>query len=88
VTYVRVAPVEGVSSWDRSRRVATRPERPPTAGYAGAVTFIDRCPGCPYHGKAVGPRGDPASQLALWAKPPARRRLSKGGPFVGELAAS
>ena len=45
--------------------------------------FIDRCPECPYAGKAVGTRGNPASRIVLVGEAPGANEIDAGQPFVG-----
>ena len=61
------------------------PKPPPWRRYAGTVPFIDWCPGCPYRdfGKAISPRGDPASRIVLVGEAPGKNEVDKGMPFVG-----
>jgi DNA polymerase len=47
------------------------------------VPFIDRCPGCPYQGKAIGPRGNPASRIVLVGEAPSATEIIEGEPFRG-----
>jgi uracil-DNA glycosylase family 4 len=47
------------------------------------VPFINRCPDCPYAGKAVGPRGSVASRLVLVGEAPGETEIAEGRPFVG-----
>ena len=54
----------------RSPTSATAAKAPPRPRYAGAVPFIDRCRECPYQGKAIGPRGNPASRIILVGEAP------------------
>jgi len=51
--------------------------------YADRVTFIARCVGCPYGGKAIGPRGDPASRIVLVGEAPGATEIAVGEPFRG-----
>jgi uracil-DNA glycosylase family 4 len=48
--------------------------------------LIDRCPGCPYAGKAIGTRGDPASPIVLVGEAPGVTEIERGQPFVGTAA--
>jgi uracil-DNA glycosylase family 4 len=47
------------------------------------VPFIDRCHGCPYQGKAIGPRGNPASRIVLVGEAPGATEIIEGEPFRG-----
>ena len=42
------------------------------------MPFITNCPECPYGGRAIGPRGDPASQIALVGEAPGDDRGRAG----------
>ena len=59
------------------------PKPPARPRYAGAVPFIDRCHDCPYQGKAIGPRGNPASRIVLVGEAPGATEIIEGGPFRG-----
>ena len=54
----------------RSPTGATAPKSRLRPRYARAVPFIDRCRECPYQGKAIGPRGNPASRIILVGEAP------------------
>jgi len=45
--------------------------------------FIDRCPGCPYQGKAIGTRGNSSSAIILVGEAPGANEIEEGRPFVG-----
>jgi uracil-DNA glycosylase len=47
------------------------------------MLFIDRCHDCPYQGKAIGPRGNPASPIILVGEAPGAMEIVEGLPFVG-----
>jgi uracil-DNA glycosylase len=47
------------------------------------VPFIDRCHDCPYHGRAIGPRGDPTSRIVLVGEAPGAQEIIEGEPFRG-----
>jgi DNA polymerase len=47
------------------------------------VPFIDRCRGCPYQGKAIGRRGNPASRIVLVGEAPGAQEIIEGEPFRG-----
>ena len=47
------------------------------------MPFIDRCRECPYQGKAIGPRGDPASHIVLVGEAPGATEIVEGEPFRG-----
>ncbi len=47
------------------------------------MPFIDRCHECPYQGKAIGTRGDPASPIVLVGEAPGANEIVEGRPFVG-----
>jgi len=47
------------------------------------VPFIDRCHGCPYQGKAIGPHGNPGSPIILVGEAPGSTEIVEGEPFVG-----
>lgn len=59
------------------------PKWVPRPRYAGGMPFIDRCRDCPYGGKAVGPRGNPASRIVLVGEAPGAREIVEGEPFRG-----
>jgi uracil-DNA glycosylase len=40
------------------------------------MPFIDRCPGCPYQGKAICPRGNPASPIVLVGEAPGATEIA------------
>jgi len=48
------------------------------------VPFIDRCVGCPYDGKAIGPRGNRASRIVLVGEAPGATEIELGEPFRGK----
>lgn len=58
------------------------PKWAPRPRYADAVPTIDRCPECPYQGKAIGPRGDPESRLILVGEAPGQNEVAEEQPFV------
>jgi uracil-DNA glycosylase family 4 len=47
------------------------------------MPFIDRCRECPYHGKAIGPRGNPTSRIVLVGEAPGATEIVEGEPFRG-----
>jgi DNA polymerase len=47
------------------------------------VPYIASCAGCPYGGRAIGPRGDPASRIALVGEAPGKTEIAAGEPFRG-----
>jgi DNA polymerase len=47
------------------------------------VPTINNCLGCPYHGRAIGPRGDPTSHIVLVGEAPGAKEIDEGQPFVG-----
>ena len=47
------------------------------------MPFIDRCHGCPYQGKAIGPHGNPGSPIILVGEAPGSTEIVEGEPFVG-----
>jgi uracil-DNA glycosylase len=47
------------------------------------MPFIDRCPECPYGGRAIGTRGDPASRIVLVGEAPGATEIVEGEPFRG-----
>jgi DNA polymerase len=51
------------------------------------MPFIDRCPGCPYQGKAIGSRGNPASRIVLVGEAPGAQEIIEGEPFRGAAGA-
>ena len=51
--------------------------------YPDWVPFITNCPGCPYGGRAIGPRGDPASRIVLVGEAPGATEIAVGEPFCG-----
>ncbi|MBI3751479.1 MAG: hypothetical protein HY263_07470 [Chloroflexi bacterium] len=46
------------------------------------MASIDRCPGCPYSGRAIGPRGSLASHMVLVGEAPGTTEI--GEPFRGK----
>ena len=66
-----------------AHRGATASKSPPQARYAGAVPIINRCRDCPYGGKAVGSRGNPASSIVLVGEAPGAKEFVEGEPFRG-----
>jgi len=51
------------------------------------MPFIDRCRECPYQGKAIGPRGNPASRIVLVGEAPGATEIIEGEPFRGPAGA-
>jgi DNA polymerase len=47
------------------------------------MLLIDRCRECPYQGKAIGPRGNPASRIVLVGEAPGAQEIVEGEPFRG-----
>jgi uracil-DNA glycosylase family 4 len=68
----------------RSRTCPTGAEVAATAAYAGAMPFINRCLGCLYQGKAIGPHGNPGSPIVLVGEAPGSTEVDEGEPFVGD----
>ena len=48
------------------------------------MLFIDRCLGCPYRGRAIGPRGNPTSRIVLVGEAPGETEIKRGEPFRGK----
>jgi len=51
--------------------------------YAGGMSTIAPCPGCPYAGLAIGHRGHPASRIVLVGEAPGKKEIEAGRPLVG-----
>ena len=68
----------------RTRTCASAPKSAPRWDYAGTVPTIDNCLGCPYHGKAIGTRGDPTRPIVLVGEAPGAKEIDEETPFFGQ----
>jgi DNA polymerase len=44
---------------------------------------VENCPGCPYGGPAIGPRGKPTGRIVLVGEAPGKTEIERGCQFVG-----